>query len=123
MMARTARWPAACVLTACVAATTWADNPSPPAAPLPAEVSAAGPAVPHPGQPIVARYPVESLQSPFTPAHVAGVALLVFAVIAGLLITFRSLRNDLRSRRRVYRRRAHRSANDPGYPPLSRPNN
>ena len=89
-----------------VTVTSWAPRSD---APLLPAVSAADQEVIRPRQAAAARSRVESMHWPLTPAQIAAVALLILAVIVGLAITFGSLRDDIRSKRRVYRRRAHRS--------------
>jgi hypothetical protein len=89
-----------------------ASSPRTPLAPR-VQVSPAAPEVTSPRQAAAARPRVESEPSPFTLAKVAPVALLAFVTVLGLVITFRSLRKDIKSRRVVYRQRMHRTRSHP----------
>jgi len=46
-------------------------------------------------------------------ATIALVALLIVVTVLGLVITFKSLRKDIRRRRVVYRQRIHRTKSHP----------
>lgn len=119
MIAGTAPWMATAALAAFFAGTASADiaprlhegralaaHPeeasSPGAAPPPqAQVSPGAPEVTSPRQAAAARPRVEAAPSPFTMATTALMALLIVVTVLALVITLRSLRKDIRRRRRV----------------------
>lgn len=119
MTAGTAPWIAAAALAAFFAGTASADiAPRPQESralaahpevassrgvtpPPQAQVSPGAPEVTSPRQAAAARPRVEAAPSPFTMAMTALVALFIVVAVLGLVITLRSLRKDIRRRRRV----------------------